>query len=106
MGKFLPLKGDEFQVAHAARVDGRRYERRMGSYFNSERPNTVNDYSHTMKPPYDVMPVVTHELGQWEVYPDFREIDKYTGVLAPRNMEIFRSILQQKGMAFPRRKSL
>lgn len=99
MGKFLPLKGDEFQVAHAARVDGRRYERRMGSYFNSERPNTVNDYSHTMKPPYDVMPVVTHELGQWEVYPDFREIDKYTGVLAPRNMEIFRSILQQKGMA-------
>lgn len=99
MGKFLPLKGDEFQVAHAARVNNRRYERRMGSYFNSERPNTVNDYSHTMKSPYDKMPVITHELGQWEVYPDFGEIDKYTGVLAPRNMEIFRSILQQKGMA-------
>ena len=98
MRKFLPLEGDEFQVAHAARVDGRRYERRMGSYFNSERPNTVNDYSHTMKSPYDVMPVITHELGQWCVYPDFREIDQYTGVLAPRNMEIFRSVLQQKGM--------
>ena len=99
MRKFLPLEGDEFQVAHAARVDGRRYERRMGSYFNSERPNTVNDYSHTMKSPYDAMPVITHELGQWCVYPDFREIDQYTGVLAPRNMEIFRSVLQQKGMA-------
>ena len=98
MRKFTPLNGDEFQVAHAARVDGRRYERRMGSYFNSERPNTVNDYSHTMKPPYDVMPVITHELGQWCVYPDFSEIDQYTGVLAPRNMEIFRSVLQQKGM--------
>ena len=23
-------------------------------------------------------PVVTHEIGQYEVYPDFREIDKYT----------------------------
>ncbi len=98
MGLFNPLKGDEFQVAHAAKVNGRRYERRMGGYFNSERPNTVNDYSHTMKPPYDVMPVITHELGQWCVYPDFSEIDQYTGVLAPRNMEIFRSVLQQKGM--------
>lgn len=99
MGKFLPLEGDEFQVAHAARVNGRRYERRMGSYYNHERPATTNDYSHTMQSPYDQWPIISHELGQWGVYPDFSEIERYTGVLAPRNLEIFRSLLQQKGMA-------
>jgi hypothetical protein len=85
-------------VAHAAKVDGKRYERRMGGYFNSERPNTCNDYSHTLKPPYNQCPVISHELGQWNVYPDFSEITKYTGVLKPRNLEIFKSLLEQKGM--------
>ena len=98
MRLFLPLEGDEFQVAHAARVDGKRYERRMGGYFNSERPNTLNDYSHTLKSPYDQCPIISHELGQWNVYPDFSEITKYTGVLKPRNLEIFKSLLEQKGM--------
>ena len=43
-------------------------------------------------------PVVTHEIGQYEVYPDFREIDKYTGPLKARNFEIFRFRLGAKGM--------
>ena len=98
MGRYQRLAGDEFQVAHAAKVNGRRYERRMGQYFNSERPNTTNDYSHTLVAPYDRCPVITHELGQWEVYPDFSEIDRYTGVLAPNNLKIFKNSLEQKGM--------
>lgn len=98
MAKYLPLKGDDYQVAHAAKVGKQRYERRMGGYFNTEKPNTVNDYSHTLTAPYDKVPVITHELGQWEIYPDFSEIDKYTGVLAPRNLEVFQSLLEQKGM--------
>lgn len=44
------------------------------------------------------VPVVSHEIGQFCVYPDFREIEKYTGVLKPRNLEIFRERLAQKGM--------
>lgn len=43
-------------------------------------------------------PVVTHEVGQYCVYPDFNEIEKYTGVLKARNFEIFRDRLKQKGM--------
>ncbi|MBE6825904.1 MAG: beta-glucuronidase [Ruminococcus sp.] len=43
-------------------------------------------------------PVVTHEIGQYCTYPDFREIDKYTGVLQARNFEIFRERLEEKGM--------
>ncbi|MGN0592724.1 MAG: glycoside hydrolase family 2 TIM barrel-domain containing protein [Ruminococcus sp.] len=43
-------------------------------------------------------PVVTHEIGQFAVYPDFKEIQKYTGALQARNFEIFRTRLEEKGM--------
>ena len=43
-------------------------------------------------------PVVTHEIGQYCTYPDFREIEKYTGVLQARNFEVFRERLEEKGM--------
>lgn len=44
------------------------------------------------------IPVVSHEIGQFAVYPNFREIDKYTGVLKARNFEVFRERLKEKGM--------
>lgn len=44
------------------------------------------------------IPVVSHEIGQYCVYPDFHEIDKYTGVLKARNFEVFRDRLEEKGM--------
>ena len=34
--------------------------------------------------------VVSHENGQFQVYPDYKEINKYTGVLYPYNYEVFR----------------
>lgn len=43
-------------------------------------------------------PIITHEIGQYEVYPEFREIEKYTGPLKARNFEIFRERLTEKGM--------
>lgn len=99
MKKYLPLNGDDFQVAHAAKLDDKRYERRMGGLVNIEKPNTVNDYSNTLQAPYNNVPIITHELGQWEIFPDFSEIEAYTGVLKPRNLEVFKSRLEQKGMA-------
>ncbi len=44
------------------------------------------------------VPVISHEIGQYETYPDFNEIKKYTGVLKPRNFEIFRERLEEKGL--------
>ena len=43
-------------------------------------------------------PTVSHEIGQWCVYPDMKEIKKYTGVLKAKNFEIFRDRLQQNGL--------
>jgi len=41
---------------------------------------------------------MAHEVGQRAVYPNFEEIKKYTGVLYPRNFEVFRETLQAHGM--------
>ena len=43
-------------------------------------------------------PVISHEVGQYEFYPDFDEIDKYTGPLKARNFEVFRERLQAAGL--------
>ena len=44
------------------------------------------------------IPIISHETGQFQTYPDFREIKKYTGVLYPYNFEIFRRRLVAAGM--------
>lgn len=44
------------------------------------------------------IPIISHETGQFQTYPDFREIKKYTGVLYPYNFEIFCRRLAAAGM--------
>ena len=44
-------------------------------------------------------PVISHETGQRCVYPDFREIPRYTGPVEARNLELYRDSLQAHGMA-------
>ena len=44
------------------------------------------------------VPVITHEVGQYEFYPDFDEIDRYTGPLKARNFEVFRERLMAAGL--------
>ncbi len=44
------------------------------------------------------VPIVSHEIGQWCVYPNFKEIQKYTGVVRARNFEIFRDSLAEHQM--------
>lgn len=43
-------------------------------------------------------PYVSHETGQWCVFPNFDEIGKYTGVNKAKNFEIFRDILNDNHM--------
>lgn len=44
------------------------------------------------------IPVVSHEVGQYCMYPDYGEIERYTGVLKPRNLEVFRQRLEAAGL--------
>lgn len=44
------------------------------------------------------VPAIAHETGQRCMYPYFPEMTKYTGVLEPRNMAVFRERLARNGM--------
>lgn len=44
------------------------------------------------------VPVIAHETGQRCMYPNFKEIKKYTGVLEPRNFKVFQERLTKNGM--------
>ncbi len=44
------------------------------------------------------IPVVSHEIGQYAMFPDFSEIGKYTGVLKAKNLEIFKKRMEAKGL--------
>jgi len=59
-------------------------------------PSTMVDYLESILG--IPVPVVAHETGEFEVYPDYREIPKYTGVTRARNLEIFRERLKAAGM--------
>lgn len=59
-------------------------------------PSTRVNYTNAIR---DVpAPVIAHEIAEFEVTPDFREIPKYTGPLKARNLEIFRQRLDDAHM--------
>ncbi|MCU0796552.1 MAG: discoidin domain-containing protein [Akkermansiaceae bacterium] len=87
------VPGDDFAVAHGS-ANGRR---RMEPYFNRDAPETMGDYRGTMvgRP----VPQISHETGQWYVYPDLSEIDQYAaGALRPVTLEHFRDLAKQEGV--------
>lgn len=45
------------------------------------------------------IPVISHEIGQYAMYPNYEEIGKYTGSIKAKNFEVFKERLQEKGMA-------
>ncbi len=68
----------------------------LGSRINARAGETTTDYRGFVEK--RSVPVVSHEIGQWCVYPDFDEIPKYTGYLKAKNFEIFRDFLNARGM--------
>jgi hypothetical protein len=73
-----------------------RWGEGLKSIINREPPQTMFDY-HDIISKYQI-PTISNEIGQWCVYPDFKEIAKYTGVLKPTNFEIFRESLIENNM--------
>lgn len=69
----------------------------INSVINKEAPRTDYDWSKQINT-FD-KPVVTHEIGQWCVYPNLNEIEKYDGVLKATNFKIFKKSLDSHNMA-------
>ena len=67
-----------------------------GGILNGTRPCTSGDYSEAVAA--SPVPVISHENCQFQSYPDFSRTEKYTGVMYPYNLEIFRKRLSGAGM--------
>ncbi len=88
------LPENEFHVSPGPRIQA--WGAGLRSRVNAKPPETRTDYREYVRA--REAPVVSHEIGQWCVYPRFAEMPKYTGYLKPRNFEIFRETLEANGM--------
>ena len=67
-----------------------------GLTWKSQRPESLTDYARNVA--FSRGPFLSHETGQWCVFPDFNEIRKYTGVNKALNFEIFKEILEENDL--------
>ena len=89
------VAASDFHIRSAPRIQ--HWEEGLASRINATPPETCFDYA-TFIEARDV-PVVSHEIGQWCAFPDFSEMEAYTGYLKPRNLEIFQTTLADRGMS-------
>ena len=68
-------------------------------WLNQQYPDFRTDYSHPMQAlrRKTSQPVFSFEVGQYEVLPDFGELDDYHGVTDPANLRTFRDRVVQRG---------
>ncbi len=87
-----PEPADDFLITQRTKLGWVRGQ----GFFNEESPTFTNDYSASLvgMP----VPVVTHEVGQYAVFPNMAEIKKYTGVLEPISLISIRNDLEEKGL--------
>lgn len=88
----LPV--NDFLSDFNPRIQG--WGQELESIINAEAPRTDYDWSDYVG--RFSQPMVSHEIGQWCVYPNFKEIIKYDGVMQAKNFEIFQEMLQENGM--------
>ena len=87
-----PEKEDDFFITQWTK---KGWVRGQG-VFNSELPTFNKDYRNSVEGMN--VPLITHEIGQYAVYPDLTEIDKYTGVLDPVNFKSIKKDLEDKNL--------
>lgn len=70
----------------------------LTSYINANKPSTNFDW-HELTSKFSI-PYVSHEVGDWCAFPNFKEIDKYDGgAVRAKNFEVFRDMLDENGLA-------
>lgn len=81
-------------VSDDEKKEDREIEIQYGTGVKKVKASSISANEHFL--PHK--PVISHEVGQYCSYPNFKEIEKYTGVLKPYNYEIFRERLKNSGM--------
>ena len=65
------------------------------SVINDSEPGSAYDWSTRIS---RTRPSISHEIGQWCVYPDLKERSQYTGVMKAKNFDIFEDRLRENGL--------
>lgn len=89
------LPENQFHVTSDPRIQ--HWEEGLKSRINAAAPETLTDYRSYIAE--RTVPVISHEIGQWCVFPDFSEMSQYTGYLKPKNFEIFQDTLAAHHLA-------
>lgn len=87
-----PMDEDDFFITQWTRNGWVRGQ----GVFEEQPPRFDRDYRTAVEG--IGVPLITHEIGQYSVYPNLSEIPKYTGVLRPLNFEAVRDDLNRKGL--------
>ena len=87
-------ENDFHNVHSGTRIQG--WNQNLNSIINKEAPRSNYDWEKTVAKL--TAPMVSHEIGQWCVYPNFKEMPKYDGVLKATNFEIFKGSLEAHDM--------
>lgn len=86
----------DFNSTFSPRIQG--WGEGLNSIINAKSPGTNFDWVSRLTD--TGKPAVSHEIGQWCVFPDFKEMASYTGVLKPGNFEIFKEILNENHLGY------
>jgi len=87
-----PESNDDYYITQSTKLGWVRGQ----GVFGTESPCFNKDYSaSTNGLP---VPLITHEIGQYSVYPNIKEIEKYKGVLDPLNFKAVKEDLIKKGL--------
>ena len=87
----LPGPKDDFFISQKTKTGWVRGQ----GFLNQTWPTTDSDYLQGLQC-LDI-PLVTHEVGQYNVYPNLAELPKYDGNLRALNYEAIQQDLQSKG---------
>ena len=100
------LSNNDFHVLMTADAKGRYVEgkglrlhcwgQQLEGVFHQRDWGTRIDFSDACA--YLDKPVISHEVGQWVVFPNFEEVEEYDGVLDARDIEVIRDLARRKGI--------
>lgn len=68
-----------------------------GGYINARYPSSSLTYAGALTK--CTVPALGTEVGQYQIYPNYDEMKKYTGVLKPWNFAVFKKRIEEAGMA-------
>lgn len=72
----------------------------LAGYINQQYPNAMTNYDRTMEHLRRTYrkPVFSFEVGQFEVLPDFRELEAFRGISDPANLRLIREGVRRAGL--------